>query len=157
MRELRIHAAPVLQIKRNPTCASVISVDAKGVIEYWPNDGSDGLPAGLGFRYKTETHLYELAKCKARPTSLSVSPDGAHFAVTSSDAKVRLFRDPEPSPNPEPNRNPEPNPNPNPEPEPNPNPEPNQVRLFRYATGKTRRTYDEVTLTLTRTLTLTLT
>ena len=55
--------API-EIKRNPTCASVISVDAKGVIEYWPNDGSDGLPAGLGFRYKTETHLYELAKCK---------------------------------------------------------------------------------------------
>jgi len=104
VHELRIHASPVLQIKRNVTCGSVISVDAKGVIEYWRNDGGDGLPAGLGFRHKTETHLYELAKCKARPTSLSVSPDGAHFAVTSSDAKVRLFR---------------------------------------YATGKTRRTYDE--------------
>ena len=89
VHELRIHAAPVLQIKRNVTCGSVISVDAKGVIEYWRNDGGDGLPAGLGFRHKTETHLYELAKCKARPTSLSVSPDGAHFAVTSSDAKVR--------------------------------------------------------------------
>ena len=88
VHELRIHASPVLQIKRNVTCGSVISVDAKGVIEYWRNDGGDGLPAGLGFRHKTETHLYELAKCKARPTSLSVSPDGAHFAVTSSDAKV---------------------------------------------------------------------
>ena len=104
LRELRIHASPVLHIKRNARCGSVISIDSRGVIEYWSDEGDFGTPQGLAFRFKTETSLYELAKCKATPTSLSVSPDGTHFAVTSSDAKVRLFR---------------------------------------YATGKTRRTYDE--------------
>ena len=51
-----------------------------------------------------DTDLYNLAKAKATPTSLSVAPDGEHFAVTATDYKVRLFR---------------------------------------YTTGKTRRTYDE--------------
>ena len=162
VHELRIHASPVLQIKRNVTCGSVISVDAKGVIEYWRNDGGDGLPAGLGFRHKTETHLYELAKCKARPTSLSVSPDGAHFAVTSSDAKVRpptSLRPPNPDPQPSPSPTSAPALSPTSAPTlsstlsstlastPAPTPAPAlsalKVRLFRYATGKTRRTYDE--------------
>jgi len=73
------------------------------VIEYWTVEEST-MPAGLQFRYKTDTDLYAIAKCKSTPTSLSISPDGEHFAITSSDLKVRIFR---------------------------------------YRTGKTRRTYDE--------------
>ena len=44
------------------------------------------------FQYKSETDLYDLAKNKARPHSLAISPDGHSFAVTSSDAQVRVFQ-----------------------------------------------------------------
>jgi len=46
----------------------------------------------VSFRFKTETDLYAVAKARSTPTSLSISPDGEHFALTASDAKVRLFR-----------------------------------------------------------------
>lgn len=111
---------------------SVISADARSVIEYWESGGDYGTPKDLKFRFKMDTDLYNLAKApvsphltrrrtiasptarlhattpfrqaKALPTSLSVSPNGEFFAVTSTDSKVRVYR---------------------------------------YLTGKTRRTYDE--------------
>ena len=92
VRTLSIHAAPVLQIRHAPLHDAVISCDARGVLEYWENSGDFGMPKDLDFRYKTETDLYALAKAKAAPTSLAVSPDGVHFAVTSTDYKVRLYR-----------------------------------------------------------------
>ena len=50
------------------------------------------MPKGLSFRFKTDTDLYAVAKAKATPTALAVSPDGEHFAVSASDFKVRLFK-----------------------------------------------------------------
>ena len=101
---VKVHSAPVLCMGLNEPQGAVISVDSRGVIEYWDAEGDHGLPAGLDFRFKTETDLYEVAKSRARPTSLSVSRDGRHFAITASDHKLRIYR---------------------------------------YASGKTRRTYDE--------------
>ena len=90
LKTLNIHTAPVLQIKLNAAKDSLVSCDARGVVEYWAADGS---PAeGTAFRFKTETDLYAMAKAKATPSALAVSPDGEHFAVTASDFKVRLFR-----------------------------------------------------------------
>jgi len=103
LRTVRVHSAPVLLMQLNEPKDAMISADARGVIEYWTVEEST-MPAGLQFRYKTDTDLYAIAKCKSTPTSLSISPDGEHFAITSSDLKVRIFR---------------------------------------YRTGKTRRTYDE--------------
>ncbi|KAL1521995.1 hypothetical protein AB1Y20_021640 [Prymnesium parvum] len=103
-KTLTMHSAPVLHIRSNHTMGSVISADARGVIEYWESGGDYGTPKDLQFRFKMDTDLYNLAKAKALPTSLSVSPNGEFFAVTSTDSKVRVYR---------------------------------------YLTGKTRRTYDE--------------
>jgi hypothetical protein len=43
----------------------------------------------VDFRFKMDTDLYALAKSRAVPTSLSISPDGEHFAVTATDYKAR--------------------------------------------------------------------
>ena len=43
-------------------------------------------------RYKTDTDLYELAKKRAMPRSIAVSPTGDSFVVTCSDCKYRVFR-----------------------------------------------------------------
>mmetsp|Transcript_23026 Transcript_23026/g.38101 ORF Transcript_23026/g.38101 Transcript_23026/m.38101 type:complete len:617 (-) Transcript_23026:553-2403(-) len=104
LRTLRVHGAPVVVMKLNENKGAIISADSRGVIEYWSNSDEHALPTNVSFRYKTDTDLYEIAKCRANPTSLSISPDGEHFAITATDLKVRIYR---------------------------------------YATGKTRRTYDE--------------
>eukprot|EP00308_Calcidiscus_leptoporus_P024452 CAMPEP_0119354182 /NCGR_PEP_ID=MMETSP1334-20130426/3213_1 /TAXON_ID=127549 /ORGANISM="Calcidiscus leptoporus, Strain RCC1130" /LENGTH=613 /DNA_ID=CAMNT_0007367667 /DNA_START=39 /DNA_END=1880 /DNA_ORIENTATION=- len=88
---VNVHSAPVLVMKLNAKFDAVVSADARGVIEYWRPDGEPGLPKGATFRYKTETDLYAVAKCKARPTSLSVSADGRHFALTATDLKIRIY------------------------------------------------------------------
>lgn len=89
---VRIHSAPVVQMKLNITKSVMVSIDARGVIEYWTTDGDHAAPKDVGFRFKTDTDLYGLAKARAAPTSLAISPDGEHFAVTASDFKVRLYR-----------------------------------------------------------------
>jgi hypothetical protein len=47
----------------NVATGTVISVDGKGIIEYW--DGDTLLPLAspeVAFRYKSDTDLYDLAK-----------------------------------------------------------------------------------------------
>jgi peptidylprolyl isomerase domain and WD repeat-containing protein 1 len=92
---LRLHASPVTAMAYCPAIDTAISIDAKGVVEYWSPNPSTGFkpPSGLvSFASKLDTDLYDLAKVKAVPTSLAISPDGAHFAVTASDRRVRLFQ-----------------------------------------------------------------
>lgn len=88
---LKLHASPVLLLKYNPSHGAVVSADARGVIEYWACSHPFQLPKSAAFQFKTETDLYALAKAKARPTALTVSPDGEHFAICSADAKIRVF------------------------------------------------------------------
>ena len=38
-----------------------------------------------------DTDLYAIAKAKARPTSLSIAPDGTHFVVTCSAQRLRVY------------------------------------------------------------------
>ena len=63
-----------------------------GVIEYWSADAAHATPKGVTFRYKTDTDLYAIAKARASPTSLAISPDGEYFALTATDFKVRRAR-----------------------------------------------------------------
>ena len=37
-------------------------------------------------------HRYAVAKARASPTSIAISPDGEHFALTATDFKVRLYK-----------------------------------------------------------------
>ncbi|KAL4094382.1 hypothetical protein PRIC1_010043 [Phytophthora ramorum] len=89
-----LHAAPVMVLAFNPVANCVISADQKGIIEYWdadkykfPKDKSVAK-----FRFKGETDLFELAKCKTHATAIDVSPDGGSFVVAAKDNQIRVFR-----------------------------------------------------------------
>lgn len=99
---MQIHKSPVEIMKYNAELDIVISVDQKGLIEYWsadtfdfPKDRSDkgqfpvfylsenpnltlfsligvSFPS-VNFKFKTETDLYALAKAKTKANSLEVS------------------------------------------------------------------------------------
>ena len=92
-----LHTAPVLVLAYNESASTVISADAKGVIEYWAADPEEGFgappaAAGLKFEFKSETDLFDVAKARAYPQSLAVSPAGGRtFVVTATDRRVRLF------------------------------------------------------------------
>lgn len=88
-KTLNIHYAPVTAIEYNPVFDVTISSDESGMLEYWGGVDIDfDFPKNVNFEYKTDTDLYELAKCKAQPLHLSVSPDGRLFVVGASDRKV---------------------------------------------------------------------
>ena len=92
----------------NETYNTVISIDLKGVIEYWSAETYEFPATDIQFKYKLDTDLYEFAKvrmqgdecphlwsihdyepgclCFAKqtsvlPTSLSISPNGKLFAA----------------------------------------------------------------------------
>lgn len=68
-----------------------ISTDDKGLLELWsPATLQD--PAGVAYRYKSETDLYELAKAKTVALSIDVSPDGQLFACMCADKQVRVWK-----------------------------------------------------------------
>jgi peptidylprolyl isomerase domain and WD repeat-containing protein 1 len=95
----------------NTATDTMVSVDTKGMIEYWrcetntndddANNNSTSGGVGFGFssfpkdatlfRYKSDTHLFELAKAQCTALTLSMSPEGKHFAIMCSDFKVRVF------------------------------------------------------------------
>ncbi|DBA81879.1 TPA: hypothetical protein ACH3X1_007594 [Trebouxia sp. C0004] len=86
------HRVPVLAMRFNSYHDTVISVDAKGMIEYW--SGSDyAFPQDqVAFKMKLDTDLFALAKAKTTSKSLEISKDGSQFAIFSTDRRVRVFR-----------------------------------------------------------------
>ncbi len=91
LRTFRPHAAAVTAMRFNPRLGAVVSVCARGMIEYWSPETLKH-PVGVKWKYKTDTDLFDLVKFKARATALSVSPDGRYFATMSTDCQVRVFR-----------------------------------------------------------------
>ncbi|GAB4824731.1 cytochrome P450 monooxygenase 71 [Ancistrocladus abbreviatus] len=86
-----IHLDPVKVMKYNPVFDTVISADTSGIIEYW-NPATLQFPeSGVNFRFKTDTNLLEIVKCKTTVSALEVSPDGKQFSVTSPDRRIRVF------------------------------------------------------------------
>jgi len=86
------HRAPVVSMKYNLPYNTVISTDAKGIIEYW-DATTRAFPSDVvEFKFKLDTDLYVLAKGKATAPQLEVSRDGSKFASFCSDSKVRVFR-----------------------------------------------------------------
>lgn len=70
---------------------SVISVDTRGMIEYWDID-SLSLPTDrINFQYKSETDLYDLAKARTIPCCVVSAPNGQVFATLSHDKQIRIF------------------------------------------------------------------
>jgi peptidylprolyl isomerase domain and WD repeat-containing protein 1 len=91
----KLHRFPVLAMALNATKACVVSCDSKGVIEYWDvttfEPVSHSTNSYVHYQYKTETDLYELAKVKAIPISITISTDGNMVAILSRDWKIWLF------------------------------------------------------------------
>lgn len=89
-----MHDHPVILIRYNDKYATAISVDKKGMIEYWSSARRDyKFPEGIvEFDSQLDTHLYEFVKNKATVHDINFSPDGSHFASISSDRKVRIFK-----------------------------------------------------------------
>ncbi|NWR43221.1 PPWD1 protein, partial [Regulus satrapa] len=89
----KLHMSPLTQIRLNPVYKVVVSSDKSGMIEYWTGTPHEyKFPKNVNWEYKTDTDLYEFAKCKAYPSSISFSPDGKKMATLGSDRKVRIFR-----------------------------------------------------------------
>mmetsp|Transcript_13790 Transcript_13790/g.26293 ORF Transcript_13790/g.26293 Transcript_13790/m.26293 type:complete len:658 (-) Transcript_13790:304-2277(-) len=90
VNSLKPHRAPVKFMKYNEKYKAAVSVDAKGMIEYWSTTDFK-TPKNVKWTYKTDTDLYELRKQKTLPLSVSMSPVGKHFAIVSADRKIRVF------------------------------------------------------------------
>ncbi|XP_062172482.1 peptidyl-prolyl cis-trans isomerase CYP71 isoform X1 [Alnus glutinosa] len=86
-----MHVAPVKVIKYNPVFDAVISADVKGIIEYWSPATFEFPENEVNFRLKSDTDLFEIAKCKTSVSAIEVSPDGKQFSITSPDRRIRVF------------------------------------------------------------------
>jgi len=93
--KVKLHGAPVIAMTYLPIIDACISADTRGILEIWSTKVEDNfkLPSRLqSFESKMDTDLLELARKKTMPTSISASPNGDLFAVSSTDGFVRLFR-----------------------------------------------------------------
>lgn len=70
----------------------VVSGDESGMIEYWCATAYKFPEDKVNFQLKLETDLFELVKQKLPVQTLAVSPDGASFAVISTDRRIRIFK-----------------------------------------------------------------
>jgi peptidylprolyl isomerase domain and WD repeat-containing protein 1 len=99
LKSLDLHFSPVRCMCLNTVKNCVISLDSRGVVEYWNTQTLElpsSLPLGgsapvVKFSLKTDTDLYDLAKHRATPYSVACSPKGDQFAVYSSDKHIRIF------------------------------------------------------------------
>ncbi|CAN0165110.1 unnamed protein product [Discosporangium mesarthrocarpum] len=90
--ELSVHSVPVVVMGYNEVYRTVVSADRNGVLEYWGAEDLGKPPVGaVKFKWKMDTDLYDLAKAKTRPCSVTFSPDGSSMAITSRDKQVRVF------------------------------------------------------------------
>ncbi|KAF3898707.1 Peptidyl-prolyl cis-trans isomerase cyp15 [Trichophyton interdigitale] len=86
-----VHRAPVISMAFNNAFNCVISVDNKGMVEYWRPDEPFDKPEGV-FDLKSSTDLFIFKKSKSLPSSISISPSGHQFATFSfPDRQVRVF------------------------------------------------------------------
>ncbi|KAF4385461.1 hypothetical protein G4B88_005793 [Cannabis sativa] len=86
-----VHLEPVKVMKYNQVFDTVISADTKGMIEYWSPVTLQFPDDKVKFRFKSDTNLYEIIKCKTTVSSIEVSPDGKQFSITSPDRRIRVF------------------------------------------------------------------
>ncbi|KAK2490492.1 hypothetical protein MC885_019822 [Smutsia gigantea] len=85
----KLHTSPLTQIRLNPVYKAIVSSDKSGMIEYWTGPPHEyKFPKNINWEYKTDTDLYEFAKCKAYPSSMCFSPDGKKIATIGSDRKM---------------------------------------------------------------------
>lgn len=93
LHTVEVHTNPVVCMGINTRFNTVVSLDTRGLIEYWDIDNFDlpRAPDVISFRLKSETGLYELAKSKTVPISIAISPNGQQFVTLSRDKQIRVF------------------------------------------------------------------
>ena len=106
LRIITYHATPVTSLAYHSTKQWVVSGDASGVLEVWnipltsSSTGGEDSGASIGqlpYESKMDTGLYSLIKKKTYAIDIAISEStkgqggNGHFAVYSSDRKIRLF------------------------------------------------------------------
>jgi len=93
--KIKLHGAPVVAMTYLTALDACISADSRGIIEIWGLNAEDGykLPSSaVSFESKMDTDLFELARKKTVPTSVTSSPNGEFFTVSATDGIMRVFR-----------------------------------------------------------------
>ncbi|KAI4278334.1 MAG: hypothetical protein LQ337_001103 [Flavoplaca oasis] len=86
-----LHRSPVTAMAYNNEYACAVSADESGMMEYWSPETAYEKPKSV-WEYKSSTDLFSFKKAKSKPTSISMSPNGATFATFSfPDRQVRIF------------------------------------------------------------------
>lgn len=85
-----LHRAPITCVAYNWNFAFAISVDSRGVIEFWTPTPQFSPPANAAFNFKLETDLFDLTKNKVCCDSVVFSNGGDQFATVSED-EVRVW------------------------------------------------------------------
>ncbi|XP_072920628.1 peptidylprolyl isomerase domain and WD repeat-containing protein 1 isoform X1 [Hemitrygon akajei] len=89
----KLHSCSLSEIYLNSVYKVVVSTDKSGMLEYWTGPPTEyKFPKNIEWEYKTDTDLYEFAKCKSYPIGITFSSDGKKMATIGSDRKVRIFR-----------------------------------------------------------------
>lgn len=90
----RPHSSDIILMRYNSISSTVISIDEKGVLEYWSSARYDyAFPQDrVMFESKLDTDLFEFVKEKTRVHDLCFSASGSYFATISSDRKIRIFK-----------------------------------------------------------------
>lgn len=78
----------IFALKYNASFDTVVSIDEQGMIEYWRASDCTFPKSEVSFQFKSETDLYEFAKKKTAPVSLTFSTDGTLFATMGKDRQV---------------------------------------------------------------------
>ena len=82
---------PIACMVYNAAFDVVVSADQGGMIEYWSGPKGDyQMPKNVDFESKLDTDLYEFAKNKTFPLTMSVSKDGKFLATFGADRKIRV-------------------------------------------------------------------
>lgn len=113
---IKLHTSPVLSMSYSVKYDIVVSTDAKGIIEYWSagdedassvsnitlsssnnnnrNNGKSYRPRSgiLQFTSKLETDLYELAKLRTIPMTITIDNNSLYFVITATDKRIRLYQ-----------------------------------------------------------------
>lgn len=71
--------------------AIAISCDSRGMIEYWNTDTFELPTSHISFQFKSDTDLYDLAKAKTTPISITLATPQQLVAITSTDKRIRIF------------------------------------------------------------------
>ena len=92
---ITVHLSPVKCMQFSHAHRIVLSVDDKGIIEYWSADSfkfeNQSANGKSLFKYKTDTDLFTFLQHKCTVLNICISPDGKYFATFSTDRKIRVF------------------------------------------------------------------